>query len=89
MIDDRRTKDTRKVEDVELWVVATDKFMSGWGRAMGRSLVAYPADLCMHEQKKRLIEWMESRLDFLRVRENMNLPRLGAADHLAIYDAYE
>lgn len=87
-MNDHRTRDTRPVSEVRLWAVATDKFMSGWGQAPGRSLVAYPADL-IDGRRNDLLRWMQKRGDFQRVRINLELPKLGEGDHLSIYDVPE
>jgi hypothetical protein len=78
---DHRTKDT---DAPQRWAVATDKCMSGWGQAPGASYVAYPIYDWSDEQE--LVRYMEARSDFIRVRVNLNLPRLRDGDHLAIYD---
>ena len=80
------TKDHRKTDLDEplTWAVATDKFMSGWGAAPDKSYVAYP--IYSNEDEQKLIEWMKDRNDFIRVRVNMNLPRVKDGCHLSIYD---
>lgn len=84
IINDSRSIDTRPAKDVALWYVATDTFMSGWGLAKGgSSYVAYPADT---ETDNKTLNMMHERHDFIRVRTNLHLPRLGANDHLSIYD---
>jgi hypothetical protein len=84
-MNDHRTRDTRPVSEVRLWAVANDSFMSGWGQAPGRSLVAYPIDL--HDGRhSEILNWMRRRGDFKRVRVNMELPELREGDHLSIYD---
>ena len=84
---DHRTKDTRPIKEVRLWAVATDKFMSGWGQAPRTSYVAYPLDKLNEQGREhKLLDWMEDRTDFLRVRLNLKLPRLQDGDHLSIYD---
>ncbi len=85
IIEDHRTRDTRPVSSVGLWMVATDKVMSGWGMAPNRSLVAYPAD-GDHKQLAALYKFCDDRSDFIRVRTNLKLPRLHNGDHLSIYD---
>lgn len=85
IIKDHRTRDTRPVSSVGLWMVVTDKVMSGWGMAPNRSLVAYPAD-GDHRQLAALYEFCDGRSDFIRVRTNLKLPRLYNGDHLSIYD---
>lgn len=87
-LNDQRTEDTRPIKEVRLWAVATDKFKSGWGQAPRTSYVAYPLDLAGDNGsfQHRLLDWMEDRTDFMRVRINLKLPRLQDGDHLSIYD---
>jgi len=85
IIKDHRTRDMRPVGSVGLWMVATDKIMSGWGQAPSRSLVAYPAD-GDHKQLGALYKFCDDRSDYQRVRTNIKLPRLYDRDHLSIYD---
>ena len=82
--DDREPEERQHT--VGFWV-ATDKFMSGWGMAKGRSLVACPVfgadDADQVERRFRL------RREFLRVRfvpGDTFYPKLYAGDHLHIYD---
>ena len=83
IIKDHRTRDT---QEPGYWAVATDKVLSGWGQAPGKSYVAYP--LYSSEDEQAQIRWMEARSDFIRVRTNLNLPRLKDGDHLSIYDRH-
>ena len=83
---DDRTLEERQ-HTVGFWV-ATDSFMSGWGLAKGRSLVACPVfgpdDSDAVERRFRL------RREFKRVRYVAGptfYPRLYSGDHLHIYDA--
>ena len=66
------------------WVVATDRVMSG-RQVPGKSYVAYPA--YSSKDERELVRWMkEDRADFIRVRVNLELPRLSGNDHLSLYD---
>lgn len=78
---DHRTRDTAKPH---IWLVATDRTMSGWGHAPRNSYVAYPT--YGHEDRKVGREWLKRNDAFIRVRENLSLPRLRKGDHLSIYD---
>ena len=91
-ITDRRTEDTEKPR---LWAVATDRFLSSWGhnpgdRAAGHfvapvSYVAYP--IYSSEDQRALTHWMEhDRSDYIRVRVNLELPRLRNGATLSLYD---
>ena len=86
MRDDRRTAEERKA--TAGFVVATDSFMSGWGKARGRSLFAVPFS---HEQAKeglheRIADNMRDRSEMQRVRivGADYRPRLYNGDHLSI-----
>lgn len=70
------------------FVVATDNFMSGWGQAPGRSLVAVP--VTSYEDEKAVTEVLERRHEMKRVRFCMKSyrPRLFDGDHLHIYDTH-
>lgn len=82
--EDTRTVDTRPISEIKLWAVATDRFMSGHGMAPRKSYVAYPVDEIGTQSD--LLDWMERRSDFQRVRLNLKLPCLHDGDHLAVYD---
>lgn len=84
---DHRTRDTRPISEIGFWAVATDRFLSGWGQAASRSLVAYPLTGLGYKQQEDILAMMDKRQEFQRVRTNLHLPRLGAGDHLSIYDA--
>lgn len=81
-IDDTRTDEQRAA--TLLLVVATDSFMSGWGRAPRRSLyaVAVPDGATSVDVEAR----MDSRSDFKRVRVvgPTYRPRLRDGDHLKV-----
>ena len=70
------------------FVVATDKFMSGWGQARsGRSIVARPVRDT--EECDRVMRLFEDRDEFKRVRYASGReykPRLRSGDHLHIYN---
>jgi hypothetical protein len=83
VIDDRRTDDERA--RTAYLVVATDRFMSGWGKAPGRSLFAVPCD-CL-SQAKIVAANMHNRSEMKRVRivyAKTYRPRLSAGDHFSI-----
>ena len=70
------------------FVVATDKFLSGWGDATGgRSIVARPVRDT--QECDRVMQLFEDRDDFKHVRYasgSAYKPRLRNADHLHIYN---
>jgi hypothetical protein len=81
-------EDRRKDKRVPImWAVATDKFMSGWGMAPDKSYIAYPIYVYNSKEHKALMTWMKDRNDFIRVRENVNLPKVRDGCHLSINDA--
>ena len=89
ILKDHRTRDTRPLKDIDLWYVATDRVLSGWGMAAGgKSYVAYPAPHDYAADRK-LAAWLASRRDYQRVRLNTHLPRMGAYDHTSVYDVPE
>lgn len=73
-------------ETFQGFVVATDRFMSGWGMAPGKSYIATPyfsdADL------KQVMEVLEGRKEMKHVRVvgRQWHPRLRSGDHCHIYD---
>ena len=88
-ITDMRIADKRNTGDVTMWAIARDRFMSNWGRASGRSLVAYPCDDVDSQVFTALLDFMGQRSDYIRVRTAQNLPRLRQGDNLCIYDVPE
>ena len=86
MVVDHRMIDTRPLKEVDLWLVATDRFLSGWGNAPDTSYVAYPVDLVPYSTLRDLECWMENRIDYMRVRKNCYLPRIRKGCHLSVYD---
>ena len=85
IIKDDRTEE-EKEKTIGFWV-AKDKFLSGWGEAPGRSLVACPVVSYpdMYEVGKRF----NSRGEFIYIKwieENTYTPKLKPGDHLHIYN---
>ena len=81
-ITDHRTEDT---EAPRLWAVATDRVLSNWRNVSGKSYVAYP--IYSSEDQRALTHWMEhDRSDYIRVRVNLELPRLRNGATLSLYD---
>lgn len=68
------------------YLVATDKFLSGWGKAKGKSYVAYPLAGLSLPQIDRLESWMRDRGDYIRVRYTQSTPKTGPNNHLSIID---
>jgi len=83
------TQDDRTPEEVAATIgfwVATDSFMSGWGCAPGRSLVACP--VVSSEDSDAVERRFRLRPEFKRVRFCLAnyRPKLSDRDHLHIYD---
>jgi len=79
--------------DAPWWVVANDRFMSGWGSAPGRSIVAIPCPtLAWAERVSWEMERSRSEMKYVSVRRGPTFKeavagrRLGHRDHLAIYE---
>ena len=84
VIDDRRTdEDKRRTVG---FVVATDSFMSGWGKAQGRSLFAVP--LSNWDQADTVLANLQARSEMKRPRivGADYRPKLSNGDHLSIRD---
>lgn len=79
MVNDRRTPE--QVKETVLYVVANDRFMSGWGLAPKRSLFAVACTAETYEDVERR---MRTRSEMKRVRVNSRLPRVHDGDHLSI-----
>lgn len=79
-INDERTKAQKKA--TALYVVATDRFMSGWGEALGNSYfaVAVPSLARANDVERRF----RQRSEFKYIRINKHLPRGGKKDHLSV-----
>jgi hypothetical protein len=85
IIEDDRTTD--EVNNTLGFVVATDKFMSGWGKAAGRSYVAVP--FVSEEDKYKVLSRINRRSEMKRVREvygKTYRPSMRSGDHLHIYN---
>jgi hypothetical protein len=85
IIEDNRTKE--EIEKTCGFVVATDKFMSGWGAAPHISVVAIP--FISEDDRIKVMSRVKKRSEMKRVRVvygKQYKPRLSAGDHLHIYD---
>lgn len=63
-------QDDRTVEEKQThtWIVMmTDRFLSGWGKAQGGK--SYAGWACRPEDRRKVLAWVESRSDAMRVRE--------------------
>lgn len=77
----------RRIEDLEQpgsWIVATDKVASGWRNGPTSVYSAYP--VYDHQDVRDITQYCENRHDLVRVRHNINLPRVRDNCHLRIYD---
>tara|TARA_R100001086_G_scaffold243162_1_gene171710 strand:- start:404 stop:757 length:354 start_codon:yes stop_codon:yes gene_type:complete len=83
-------KDDRTDEEVRNtigFVVATDSFMSGWGDAPGKSIVAVPVINDKDRQRVEVVMSRRSEMKRLRFAYGSNYkPKLGKDDHLHIYN---
>ena len=64
-IEDRRTPEERKTH--RFLVIATDRYMSGWGGAEGGTSVCVWA-CASEEDRRRVWDWVASRGDMKRLR---------------------
>ena len=64
IIDDRTDEQRARLTHL---VIMTDRFLSGWGGAEGGA--SYAAWACAPADRYRVLRWVESRTDALRVRE--------------------
>lgn len=78
--DNRRTDPRTPVG----YVCMTDKFLSGWGRASGRSL--YAVAIYEDDDPQVVLDNAKHRSEMVRVRYQLNLPHLQDGDHLAVVD---
>ncbi len=80
-LEDTRTEAERAA--TRFFAVATDSFMSGWGKASGgRSLYALACESL--REAETVAENMRKRSDMKRVRITKGLPRVRANDHLSV-----
>jgi len=89
---DYELRNSAEREAAPWWVVMTDRFMSGWGSAPGRSVVAIP---CPNVAWAERVTWEMQRsrpeMKYISVRRGPTFKqavasrRLGQGDHLAIY----
>jgi len=79
-INDRRTDQEKK--DTLGFMVATDRFLSGWGQAPRRSI--YALAITDIGQFHIVEENLKDRGDMMRVRFCKKLPRMKEGDHLSI-----
>lgn len=80
-VNDHRRRD---IIPGHVWIVATDKVLSGWGPAPVASYVAYPVYSSAEEYKAQ--QYVRTREDFIRPRITESLPRLYPGEHLSLYD---
>lgn len=83
-IRDDRTEAQKTTHDV--LVIATDRFMSGWGRAAGGVSIA--AWACRGDDAGTVESWVRSRHEMHRVRVTCNpryKPRTNGCAHFHIY----
>lgn len=84
LVDDRTTDEVKLTVG---FVKATDKFMSGWGKALGKSVIAVP--FTSADDMDKVMERINRRNEMKRVRVVMGNeyhPSLNSNDHLHIYN---
>lgn len=84
LVDDRTEEEVNKTKG---FVIATDNFMSGWGQAPGKSIIAVP--FVSADDMDVIMLRMNRRTEMKRircVRGKHYKPRLSANDHLHIYN---
>jgi len=62
---DDRTKEQKATH--RLIIMATDRFMSGWGRAAGGP--SYAGWACRYEDSRAVERWVRSRPEMMRIRD--------------------
>jgi hypothetical protein len=90
MINDRRTSDRPHNYYAYGYVVATDSFMGGWGKAPGRSL--YAVEVSTEAEGYRVMANMKHRPEMKRVRwvKTLDSVKRGMkrGDHLSVVDKF-
>lgn len=81
ILQDDRTAEQRETH--QHLIIGTDSFLSGWGKADGGT--SYAAWACTEGQRKRVLQWVESRGDMKRVRETYGTYRPSGRGHCHIY----
>lgn len=66
-------------------IAATDSFMSGWGKAPGKSYCGWACDTW--EKAKSIQDWLENRGEMKRVRQVLSgwKPAMKNGDHCHVY----
>tara|TARA_Y100001972_G_scaffold96053_1_gene118399 strand:- start:392 stop:703 length:312 start_codon:yes stop_codon:yes gene_type:complete len=91
MIEDRRTEEQK--QKLKYFVMGTDTFLSGWGRA--KDGISYAVWFCeTKEQRQKLTYFVKSRSDMKRVLNGSSeqfesllkrKPFMDRANHISIY----
>jgi hypothetical protein len=68
IIEDDRTEEQKKTNPV--LIIGTDSFLSGWGGAKDGVSIAVWA--CRPEHREKVLGWVQSRSDMVRVRESLD-----------------
>ncbi len=80
MTNDKRTDEQRK--NTKYFVNATDRFMSGWGKAEGGNSYFCIA-VADHAQAMAAMEWLDGREEMKCVRDSLR-PRRAKGSHTSI-----
>jgi len=68
------------------FIIMIDNFMSGWGKAPGRSYYAVAVD--SQEEADMVTDNADKRSEMKSIRLRRKLPKLAPDDHLAVVDKY-
>ncbi len=82
IVEDDRNEETRITHNCI--ILATDRFLSGWGLAEGGN--SYAAWACKSKDFTKVLRWVKSRSDMMRIREvSTNYRPSQYCAHLHIY----
>jgi hypothetical protein len=81
-VNDQRTDEQR--ENTAWYAVATDQFMSGWGKAPRKSYYAIPCN--SYDQAERAVLYLKGRseMKYVRIAKAPFRPKMQTGDHLSI-----
>ncbi len=82
-VEDRRKNKTKPWG----YVVMIDNFMSGWGKAQGRSYYVIAVD--NQEEADIVMENADDRSEMKSIRLRKKLPKLNTEDHMTVVDKGE
>ena len=85
VVDDRQQLSPEEKLKFNNLIAATNKFMSGWGKAAGGN--SYVVYCCEDKDYSKVMTWMQNRNDFIRVRQVMPnyKPNPSCCSHIHYY----